>query len=73
MRLFLCISIFLLSLPVYAEQSLTFYEGLKSQFKNPDGSTKWQHVANTTGSILIILFNNRRQTTISWSFANQQG
>ena len=55
MRYLLSVSIFLLSLPVYAGQSLPFYEGLKSQFKNPDGSTKWQNIANTTGSILIIL------------------
>jgi len=55
MRYLLSISIFLLSLPVYAAQSLPFYESLKSQFKNPDGSTKWQNIANTTGSILIIL------------------
>jgi len=55
MRFLLSISILLYSLPLYAEQSLPLYEVLRSQFKHPDGSTKWQHVANTSGSILIIL------------------
>ncbi|MDH5324440.1 MAG: ATP-binding protein [Gammaproteobacteria bacterium] len=27
------------------------------QFKNPDGSTNWQHVANWSGSILILLLS----------------
>ncbi|MBT8121615.1 MAG: PAS domain S-box protein [Gammaproteobacteria bacterium] len=41
------ISIFLQSQPLYA--------GLKMQFKYPDGSTNWQHVANWSGGVLILL------------------
>ena len=49
MRYVLLISIFLQSQPLYA--------GLKMQFKYPDGSTNWQHVANWSGSILILLLS----------------
>ncbi len=47
MRHLLFISIFLQSEPLYA--------ALRMQFKYPDGSTNWQHVANWSGSILILL------------------
>ena len=47
MRYLLFLSIFLQSQPLYA--------GLKMQFKYPDGSTNWQHVANWSGAILILL------------------
>lgn len=49
MRHFLFISIFLQSQPLYA--------GLRMQFKYPDGSTNWQHVANWSGSVLILLLS----------------
>jgi len=49
MRYLLFISIFLQSQPLYA--------GLKMQFKYPDGSTNWQHVANWSGAILILLLS----------------
>jgi PAS domain S-box-containing protein len=49
MRYLLLISIFLQSQPLYA--------GLKMQFKYPDGSTNWQHVANWSGSVLILLLS----------------
>ena len=49
MRCLLFISIFLQSQPLYA--------GLKMQFKYPDGSTNWQHVANWSGAILILLLS----------------
>jgi len=49
MRSLLFISIFLQSQPLYA--------GLELQFKYPDGSTNWQHVANWSGSILILLLS----------------
>jgi PAS domain S-box-containing protein len=45
----LFISIFLQSQPLYA--------GLRMQFKYPDGSTNWQHVANWSGSVLILLLS----------------
>jgi len=47
MRYLFFISIFLHSQPLYA--------GLRMQFKYPDGSTNWQHVANWSGGILILL------------------
>jgi PAS domain S-box-containing protein len=47
MRSLIFLSIFLQSQPLYA--------GLKMQFKYPDGTTNWQHVANWSGSILILL------------------
>jgi len=49
MRCLLFISIFL--------QSQSLYAGLKMQFKYPDGSTNWQHVANWSGAILILLLS----------------
>ena len=49
MRCLLFILIFLQSQPLYA--------GLKMQFKYPDGSTNWQHVANWSGAILILLLS----------------
>jgi len=43
-----------LALPLFwASQPAHAY--VKMQFKYPDGSTNWQHVANWSGSILIIL------------------
>jgi len=47
MRHLLFISIYLQSEPLYA--------ALRMQFKYPDGSTNWQHVANWSGSVLILL------------------
>lgn len=38
-------------------QSRPLYASLKMQFKYPDGSTNWQHVANWSGSILILLLS----------------
>ncbi|MBT8072968.1 MAG: PAS domain S-box protein [Xanthomonadales bacterium] len=49
MRFLFFISIFLHSLPLYA--------GLKMQFKYPDGTTNWQHVANWSGGTLILLLS----------------
>ncbi|HYQ72611.1 MAG TPA: PAS domain S-box protein, partial [Gammaproteobacteria bacterium] len=49
MRHLLFISIFLQSQPLYA--------ALRMQFKYPDGSTNWQHVANWSGGILILLLS----------------
>jgi PAS domain S-box-containing protein len=49
MRYLFFISIFLQSQPLYA--------GLRMQFKYPDGSTNWQHVANWSGGILILLLS----------------
>jgi PAS domain S-box-containing protein len=49
LRYLLFISIFLQSQPLYA--------GLRMQFKYPDGSTNWQHVANWSGGILILLLS----------------
>lgn len=49
MRYLLFVSIFLQSRPLYA--------GLRMQFKYPDGSTNWQHVANWSGGILILLLS----------------
>jgi len=49
MRYLFFISIFLQSQPLYA--------GLRMLFKYPDGSTNWQHVANWSGSILILLLS----------------
>jgi PAS domain S-box-containing protein len=49
MRYLLFISIFLQSQPLYA--------GLRMQFKYPDGSTNWQHVANWSGGTLILLLS----------------
>ncbi len=49
MRYLLLLTIFLQSQPLYA--------GLKMQFKYPDGSTNWQHVANWSGSVLILLLS----------------
>lgn len=48
-KLLLFISIFLLSQPSYAV--------FRMEFKYPDGSTNWQHIANWTGSVLIILLS----------------
>lgn len=45
---FLFLLIFLQSQPLYA------YANVRMQFKYPDGSTNWQHVANWSGSLLII-------------------
>ncbi|MBT8439491.1 MAG: PAS domain S-box protein [Gammaproteobacteria bacterium] len=49
MRYLVFISIFLHSQPLYA--------GLKMQFKYPDGTTNWQHVANWSGGTLILLLS----------------
>ena len=49
MRLLLFISIFLLSQPAFAV--------FRMEFKYPDGSTNWQHIANWTGGTLIILLS----------------
>ena len=49
MRYLVFISIFLQSQPLYA--------GLKMQFKYPDGTTNWQHVANWSGGTLILLLS----------------
>ena len=49
MRYLLFIFVFLQSQPVYA--------ALRMQFKYPDGSTNWQHVANWSGGILILLLS----------------
>ena len=49
MRYLFFISIFLQSQPLYAD--------LRMQFKYPDGSTNWQHVANWSGGILILLLS----------------
>ncbi|HEY5602551.1 MAG TPA: PAS domain S-box protein [Gammaproteobacteria bacterium] len=51
MRYLLFITIFLQSQPLYAALRL------RMQFKNPDGSTNWQHVANWSGGILILLLS----------------
>ena len=45
----LLISIFLFSQPSYAV--------FRMEFKYPDGSTNWQHIANWTGGTLIILLS----------------
>ena len=65
MRYLLFILFFLPSQPLFAD--------LRMQFKYPDGSTNWQHVANWSGSLLIILlsivvvilFITRRKLSIS--------
>jgi len=36
-------------------QGQPLYAGVRMQFKYPDGSTNWQHVANWSGGILILL------------------
>ncbi|MEZ5541637.1 MAG: PAS domain S-box protein [Pseudomonadota bacterium] len=38
-------------------QSQPLYAAIKMQFKYPDGSTNWQHVANWSGAILILLLS----------------
>lgn len=48
-RRLLLIATFLQCQPLYA--------GVRMEFKNPDGSTNWQHVANWSGGILIILLS----------------
>ena len=55
------VSIFLQSQPLYA--------ALRMQFKYPDGSTNWQHVANWSGSILILLLSI---TVINLIFARRK-
>lgn len=49
MRCLLFITLFLCSQPLYAE--------FRMEFKLPDGSTNWQHVANWTGGALILLLS----------------
>lgn len=49
MRYLLFISIFLQSQPLYA--------ALRMEFKQPDGTTNWQHVANWSGTLLILLLS----------------
>jgi PAS domain S-box-containing protein len=49
MRYLLLVAIFLQNQPLYA--------GVRMQFKYPDGSTNWQHVANWSGGILILLLS----------------
>jgi len=48
-RYFLCIPLVLQSQPSFAV--------FRMEFKLPDGSTNWQHIANWTGSVLIILLS----------------
>jgi len=48
-RYFSSILVFLLSQPAYAV--------FRMELKLPDGSTNWQHIANWTGSVLIILLS----------------
>lgn len=48
-RFLLLLSIFFQSQPSYAV--------FRMELKLPDGSTNWQHIANWTGSILIILLS----------------
>ena len=48
-RFLLLIVIFLQSQPLFAE--------LRMEFKYPDGSTNWQHVANWSGAFLILLLS----------------
>jgi len=50
-RYLLFITIFLQSQPLYA--ALRF----RMQFKNPDGSPNWQHIANWSGATLILLLS----------------
>lgn len=45
------IIIYLQSQPLYAAFRI------RMQFKNPDGSPNWQHIANWSGSILILLLS----------------
>ncbi len=47
---------YLLFVPILL-QSQPLYAGLRMQFKYPDGSTNWQHVANWSGGILILLLS----------------
>jgi PAS domain S-box-containing protein len=49
MKYLIFIAIFLQSQPLSA--------ALRMQFKYPDGSTNWQHVANWSGGILILLLS----------------
>ena len=49
MRYFLFIVIFL--------QSQSLYADLRTEFKYPDGSPHWQHIANWSGTILILLLS----------------
>jgi PAS domain S-box-containing protein len=49
MRYLLFVAIFLQSRPLFA--------AVRMQFKYPDGSTNWQHVANWSGGILILLLS----------------
>lgn len=44
----------LLPLVALASFSLNSYAGLFDVYHNPDGSTKWQFVANTTGGLMLI-------------------
>jgi len=50
-RRLLIIVIVLQSQPLYAAIRI------RMQFKNPDGSPNWQHIANWSGSILILLLS----------------
>jgi PAS domain S-box-containing protein len=45
---------FLLSVFIFL-QSPALHAAIKAEFKRPDGSTNWQHVANWTGGVLILL------------------
>lgn len=49
MRYLLPLSAYLYSLPLQA--------GIRMQLKYPDGTTNWQHVANWSGGILILLLS----------------
>ena len=49
MKYLIFLTISLLSQPLSA--------ALRMQFKYPDGSTNWQHVANWSGGILILLLS----------------
>jgi PAS domain S-box-containing protein len=49
MRYLIAVILFLQSLPLHAAISM--------QLRNPDGKTNWQHVANWSGGILILLLS----------------
>ncbi len=45
---------YLLSIFIFL-QSSTLHAALKAEFRRPDGSTNWQHVANWSAGVLILL------------------
>lgn len=38
-------------------QSQALHAAIRIEFKRPDGSTNWQHIANWTGGVLILLLS----------------